>query len=65
MERVKIFTGSTKNNFKGLELEVNEWFVKNDGIEITSRFMAITSGINIEGNDFVNCTIAVFYQQAK
>jgi len=62
MEKVKIFSYGTNNEFGGLESEVNEWLGSNKEIEVISRHVAGSGGTNEQGKSFVNCTIVFFYR---
>ncbi len=62
MEKVKIFSCNTLNTFDGLESDVNKWLAKNGKIEVVSRNMTSGTGVNGQGESFVNCTIAIFYR---
>lgn len=62
MEQVAIFSRGTADKFGALQEEINSWLEKNPAIEITSRQMNTVTGVNIEGNTFVNCTIVIFYR---
>ncbi|MEK9173628.1 MAG: hypothetical protein AAB594_03610 [Patescibacteria group bacterium] len=65
--KVKIFTGAAEGTvgFQHLEEEVNTWLneISADFKHFTavSRHVSTCSGVNIEGNAFVDCTIAIFY----
>ena len=63
MEKVKIFTSaSEKTGFPGLENEINKWLSENDDeIEIVSRHVVGSAGINTAGSPFVNTTVTFFY----
>lgn len=62
MEQVKIFTRGTADKFEQLEQDVNEWLKTNEGIEIISRHVVSSAGVNAVQQGFVNCTIVVFYK---
>ena len=62
MEKVKIFSYGSSNEFRGLESEVNEWLGSNKEIEVISRHVAGSGGTNEQGKSFVNCTIVFFYR---
>jgi hypothetical protein len=63
MEKVKLFTqGISGDKEKGeFQKQVNCWLAKNPCIQIISKHIALTAGINHVGLSFVNCTIAIFY----
>ena len=62
MEKVKIFSYGSSNEFGGLESKVNEWLESNKEIEVISRQVAGSTGTNGQGKNFVNCTIVIFYR---
>jgi len=64
MEKVKIFTSATtENGFDDLATKVDEWLAANDRkIQVVSRHVTNVAGINRTGDEFVNCTIAIFYR---
>jgi len=62
MEKVKIFSYGSSNEFGELESKVNEWLESNKEIEVISRQVAGSSGTNEQGKSFVNCTIVIFYR---
>jgi hypothetical protein len=59
-EHIKIFTRGSDNQFEELEKEVNRWLSENK-VNITSRKIATTTGVNKLNEPFVNCTIVFFY----
>jgi hypothetical protein len=64
MERVKIFTYGTTDRYGEFEKQVNKWLAENDGINIVSRYVTGSAGVNVAGNPFTNCTIVIFYRPA-
>jgi hypothetical protein len=65
MEKVKIFTQGTSDEFEDLEEKVNAWFAENEGVEIVDRQAVSSAGVNVLEKGFVNCTIVIFYQTKK
>lgn len=63
VEKVKIFSrAADENDFEKLEEDVNQWLSKDEDIEIVSRQVVGSAGVNILQKAFVNCTIVIFYQ---
>ena len=65
MEKAKIFTCGTSDEFDDLEARVNEWLGNNPEIEILERKMMLVAGTNTQNNGFVNCTIVLFYHMNR
>ncbi|MBP7006101.1 hypothetical protein KBB27_03200 [Patescibacteria group bacterium] len=61
-EKVKIFTQGTADEFEKLEGKINAWLEANPDIRIVARHSRMTTGVNIEGETFINLTIVIFYK---
>ncbi len=68
MEETKFFCLPAANDshpepMRNLEGVVNNWLKANPGVDIVSRQISCCSGINILGNPFLNCTVAIFFRR--
>lgn len=61
MEKVKIFTQGTSDEFQELEEKVNCWLSENADVEIIGRHVTGAAGASAE-KFFVNCTVVIFYR---
>jgi len=66
MRRFKSFSVGVSNETTDLDNAVNAWMEKHEGkIEIVETKLATLNGTNVLGNDFINITVIIWYEELE